>query len=288
MKTPLQSAIQILKRHRDVRFSEDSGGRPTSIVVSTLAAHAYQQETTISGALLSILTRMDQFVIRRGDDYWIANPSDPRENFADMWRDEPERKDAFYDWLETARTDFRQAAEQDSVDGFIERLAPRMGRRLVEAAASSRQPPAPRTALAGFVGRTMQRILDAPHRKPVTWPTLTRGNARIASATYQRRGFRPSAFSNDDAALPKGADLRFVAQTDVPRPYRVFWQIVNTGTEATRARGLRGGFEEATVSSGTLTREEGTSYSGNHSIECFIVKDGYCVARSGPFIVNIA
>lgn len=288
VKTPLQSAIQILKRHRDVRFSEDSGGRPTSIVVSTLAAHAYQQETTISGALLSILTRMDQFVIRRGDDYWIANPSDPRENFADMWRDEPERKDAFYDWLETARTDFRQAAEQDSVDGFIERLAPRMGRRLVEAAASSRRPPAPRTALAGFVGRTMQRILDAPHRKPVTWPTLTRGNARIASATYQRRGFRPSAFSNDDAALPKGADLRFVAQTDVPRPYRVFWQIVNTGTEATRARGLRGGFEEATVSSGTLTRQEGTSYSGNHSIECFIVKDGYCVARSGPFIVNIA
>lgn len=288
VKTPLQSAIQILKRHRDMRFSEDSGGRPTSIVVSTLAAHAYQQETTISGALLSILTRMDQFILRQGDDHWIANPSDPRENFADMWRDEPERKDAFYDWLETARTDFRQAAEQDSVDGFIERLAPRMGRHLVEAAASSRRPSTPRTALAGLMGRTMQRILDAPHRKPVTWPTLSRGTVRIASATYQRRGFRPSALTSDDAGLPKGADLRFVAQTDVPRPYRVFWQIVNTGAEATRARGLRGGFEEATVSSGTLTHEEGTSYSGNHSIECFIVKDGYCVARSGPFIVNIA
>ena len=111
---------------------------------------------------------------------------------------------------------------------------------------------------------------------------------RIASATYQRRGFRPSAFSSDDAALPKGADLRFVAQTDVPRPYRVFWQIVNTGKDAASARGLRGGFEEGTVTSGTLTREEGTSYAGSHSIECFIVKDGYCAARSGPFVVNIA
>lgn len=288
VKTPLQSAIQILKRHRDMRFSEDSGGRPTSIVISTLAAHAYQQETTISGALLSILTRMDQFVHKLGDEYWIANPSDPRENFADMWRDEPERKDAFYDWLETARTDFRQAAEQDSVDGFIERLAPRMGRRLVEAAASSRRASSPRTVLAGLVGRTMQRILDAPHRRPVTWPTLTKGTVQIASATYQRRGFRPSSFTRDDAPLPKWADLRFVAHTDVPRPYRVFWQIVNTGADAAAARGLRGGFEETSVASGTLTRQESTSYAGSHSIECFIVKDGYCAARSGPFIVNIA
>ncbi|WP_371870544.1 hypothetical protein [Pseudomonas fluvialis] len=28
-------------------------------------------------------------------------------------------------------------------------------------------------------------------------------------------------------------------------------------------------------------------YAGIHSMECFIVKDGDCPARSGPLIVNV-
>jgi hypothetical protein len=44
VRTPLQLAIQILKRHRDVYFSSKPAAlRPSSIVITTLAAHAYQQ-----------------------------------------------------------------------------------------------------------------------------------------------------------------------------------------------------------------------------------------------------
>ena len=32
---------------------------------------------------------------------------------------------------------------------------------------------------------------------------------------------------------------------------------------------------------------ERTKYAGMHWIECFIVKDGVLVARSGEFVVNI-
>ena len=39
---------------------------------------------------------------------------------------------------------------------------------------------------------------------------------------------------------------------------------------------------------GVLSREETATYPGVHSIECLVVKDGYLVARSGPFLVNIA
>lgn len=70
-------------------------------------------------------------------------------------------------------------------------------------------------------------------------------------------------------------------------PYQVYWQVVNTGQDAIRRRGLRGGFEEGVVQGGRLEKRESTLYSGTHSMECLIVKDGYCVARSGPFIVNI-
>jgi hypothetical protein len=289
VKTPLQSAIQILKRHRDVRFSDQPEQRPTSIVITTLAAHAYQQEATITGALFSILHDMDKFIERHGEEYRIVNPSDPRENFADFWKDEPQRKDAFFEWLETARADFRHAAQQANAAEIVEILAPRMGRALVEAAAAKRHRPIVEQASLGRrVSNTLRRILDAPHRKPMAWPTVRVGNVQIASATELRNGFRAVPFLNDGPPVMKGSKLRFVAQTDVPKPYKVFWQVVNTGQAATAARQLRGGFEEMSVEAGHLTKEETAKYGGSHSVECFIVKDGYCAARSGPFVVNIS
>ena len=99
--------------------------------------------------------------------------------------------------------------------------------------------------------------------------------------------FGPRNFS-DGSPLPKHCSLRFEAETNVPKPYKVYWQVVNTGREAANANGLRGGFDEGIVSVGKLTRDESTSYSGTHSIECFIVKNGYCVARSGMFVLRVA
>lgn len=58
VKTPLQRAIQILKRHRDIMFEKDSDGRPISIIITTLAAHAYNNETNLYEALISIVKGM--------------------------------------------------------------------------------------------------------------------------------------------------------------------------------------------------------------------------------------
>jgi len=43
VKTPLQKAIQLLKRHRDIMFQdEDAKDAPISIIITTLAAKSYQ------------------------------------------------------------------------------------------------------------------------------------------------------------------------------------------------------------------------------------------------------
>ena len=42
VRTPLQRAVQVLKRHRDVRFIDDEDRRPVSIIITTLAGHAYR------------------------------------------------------------------------------------------------------------------------------------------------------------------------------------------------------------------------------------------------------
>jgi hypothetical protein len=292
VKTPLQFAIQILKRHRDIRFSENPDDRPISIIITTLGALAYEQETTLGGALYGMLERMDRHIAYRDGTAWIPNPTDPRENFTDKWATNPELKKAFFEWLEMARADFAAAASLSDIDQLADVLAPRMGRLLVESVANKHKLSGGLRSAISFakkaVSAKVRRILDAPHRKPVIWPELARGSVRFNSATAERNGFRTRTFSNDADALTKNYSLIFEAVTDIPEPYKVYWQVVNTGEEARRAKDLRGGFDDGYVKAGRLIRRESTRYEGSHSIECFIVKDGYCVARSGPFIVNIA
>lgn len=287
VKTPLQRAIQILKHHRNVRFSEDPDLHPSSIVISTLAAAAYKQEATITAALFGILADMDRYISVKNNVYAIPNPSNPKENFADSWKDDPKRREMFYDWLDTARTDFREAAEQDNIEEFIDRLAPRMGRGLLEKAAKKRRSGSLPNSLIQRQSTALQRIIEAPHRKPLIWPRLQTGMVQIVSASASQSGFRPFSFSSNSRQLPKYARLTFIAETNVSVPFKVYWQIVNTGSDAKNAKGLRGGFEEVQIEEGRLIKKESTLYAGSHSIECFIVKNGYCVARSNPFIVNI-
>lgn len=136
VRTPLQSAIMILKRHRDMMFVGRMDERPISIILTTLAARSYEGEERIADALFAILSKMDSFIGR--DQYGrahIPNPTDPLENFADKWPAHPERERAFYEWLEQARRDFGQAALLADRMRISESLESRIGRGLAKRAA---------------------------------------------------------------------------------------------------------------------------------------------------------
>lgn len=107
-KTPLQRAIQILKRHRDVMFQRDREFAPISMIITTLSAHAYCGEQDLYSALHSILERMPMFVRDRRP--WIPNPVNPTEDFADRWQDS-RYKDNFWLWHSQAKADLSQLAE---------------------------------------------------------------------------------------------------------------------------------------------------------------------------------
>jgi hypothetical protein len=147
VRTPLQSAIMILKRHRDSMFEDDPTDKPISIIISSLAAHAYQGEETIGFALLSILSRMEDAIEREGNKYVIRNPTDSLENFADKWEDHPERATAFFDWLQQAREDFSAAGRLVEHRRMSSVLASRMGRDVTdEASDTALRPSQPGTA----------------------------------------------------------------------------------------------------------------------------------------------
>lgn len=105
VKTPLQRAVQLLKRHRDVMFDGEDD-KPISIIITTLAALAYRGEQTVSGALRTILRGMDDYIETRGPVKWVANPVNPTENFADKWAENPAKEANFWKWLDKARSDF--------------------------------------------------------------------------------------------------------------------------------------------------------------------------------------
>ena len=87
--------------------------------------------------------------------------------------------------------------------------------------------------------------------------------------------------------VPKDVWLRFEITTNVPEPYEVRWQIVNTGRDAILADGLRGDEFEESNGASKRVRWEATEYRGTHWIEAFIIRHGTCVARSKPFKVLV-
>lgn len=78
--------------------------------------------------------------------------------------------------------------------------------------------------------------------------------------------------------LSKNKKLRFfIDTTDVPEPYEVLWKIKNEGEIAYSRNSLRG--EIITSNLGNNQRKESSDFEGPHYAECYIIKDGYCVAR---------
>ena len=131
VKTTLQQTVQALKRHRDIYFTEALDLRPASIIITTLAAHAYRGSGgDLYEVLDDITDRMPGFVRLDGQRYIVANPVEPRENFADRWHGKPERAEAFFRWIEQAKTDFDGLAHAGGgLDTVISKMASMFGDR---------------------------------------------------------------------------------------------------------------------------------------------------------------
>jgi hypothetical protein len=102
-KTPLQRAIQIMKRHRDVHYKDDSEFAPISMIITVLAARAYRGEPNLYDALVGIVDRMPGFVADARPR--IPNPVNPAEDFADRWASDARFEDNFWAWHAAIKTD---------------------------------------------------------------------------------------------------------------------------------------------------------------------------------------
>lgn len=99
------------------------------------------------------------------------------------------------------------------------------------------------------------------------------------TCTVSGDGFRTKPLGSFLSILQKFIPHNFtincsVESTSVPYPYRVLWKVKNVGPESQRRNDVRGQIYDRGFS---IT--EHTKFYGNHYIECYIIKDEYCVAR---------
>lgn len=298
LKTPLQKTIQILKRHRDIMFKDDAEHlAPVSIIITTIAAHLYKNEDNIYDTLVNILDNAKSFIDQHKKDgeYYIENPSytgKDKENFADKWNEYPERSEAFFDWLDQAKSHLVNCIEifdnKSDIGGI---LAVSLGENVVQKAFSQLDT----TTLKAIHEKTqekefalmttkIQSLISVPHRQKAPW-TLPKGYRVFIKATVTDKLGEKYIYKNDGEPLDKELSIDFTAIFSCRMPYTVKWQVVNTGKDARSKVCLRGGFENSNL--GRNTRHESTEYTGSHYVQCFIIKKGQCVGKSNIFIVNI-
>ena len=131
VRTPLRRIVQILKRHRDIRYSGDPDDKPISIIITTLAASVYSNETELFSALMSVVRKMPDAVQKTGGKWWIPNPVNPEENFGDRWNEYPQRAERFFEWLGLVEADLSAAEQKTGIANFSESLSPVFGGEVV-------------------------------------------------------------------------------------------------------------------------------------------------------------
>jgi hypothetical protein len=102
----------------------------------------------------------------------------------------------------------------------------------------------------------------------------------VIDCEVKQNGFRIgnllSFLRNKTPLLPKKKLKFFIKAHDVDGEFQVKWKVRNVGEEAESRDDVRGQILE---DDGSMTREERTSYAGEHFVECYIIKNNVCVAR---------
>ncbi|WP_127148260.1 nucleotidyltransferase [Veillonella sp. VA139] len=91
-----------------------------------------------------------------------------------------------------------------------------------------------------------------------------------------QNGWRPFWLRDFEGYLSHNKQLEFkIQKTSCPAPYDIWWKVRNVGNEAIKRNMVRGNI----LKSNLKTQNEHTNFEGNHYVECYLIKNGICVAR---------
>jgi hypothetical protein len=86
-KAVLKRVVQLLKRWRDVKFQREPKLAPISMVLTTMAAHAYGGERTVTEAMTAVLNNFVSAIASSNSRVYVPNPANPKEDLSERWND---------------------------------------------------------------------------------------------------------------------------------------------------------------------------------------------------------
>lgn len=270
IKTDLQRIVQLLKRHSEIMFADDMEHKPSSVIITTLAAKGYALCYAISSdfedLLINVINCLENGLER--DIYGricVLNPVNPDEKLSLKWDRDEVYFTSFLRWLEQVKSDFNTSDKTISSEDrafYIKR------------------------SIIHNSDNISLSLSHLRHHKNPKWEISKNLVDVDITAKYSWNNFRFKRIKSGEV-LNKEGTLKFEVKAHNLRQYDIFWQITNTGYEARRANCLRGDFYESDIEEGKRIRKETTAYSGRHYVEAYLVQNGVCYGKSKPFEVNI-
>ncbi|MDO4648309.1 MAG: nucleotidyltransferase [Eubacteriales bacterium] len=154
VKSPLQRVIQLLKRHRDLYYYRNkafSTYRPASVIITSLAAKIAENAPvhTLEDLLPYVVNGIADystllqgnspvarytgehrnFIYKKDNRWYIPNPVDPADNYADSWDDNTAR--AFFEWTSAVKRDLSDTSCLNEMK-YLTGLQTSLGKNYVE------------------------------------------------------------------------------------------------------------------------------------------------------------
>lgn len=269
IRTPLQRAIQLFKRHAEVMFEDNAEYKPSSIIITTLTAKAFEvfgDQTDDFETMLGVLSQnLLQFLDEREGKKCLLNPVNLEENLSEKWMRDENYLSCFLKWQRQLELDFYLGSTETRIYA-LEQLKKKL-----------------HAVHPSHIKNADISIL--PYHKKPKWAMQIEKKVDI-EAMYYKDGWRPIKLVSGEE-IRKGMKLQFRVKADHLRNYDIYWQVTNTGFEAEKSCQLRGDFYDSQIIEGKKVRKESTAYTGEHFVEAYIVKNGICYGKSEPFCVNI-
>ena len=223
VRTTLQRVVQLLKLHRDTFFRSNPHDKPASILITTLATHAYGGESDLYEAFRKVARTLPSRVEWRNDTWWVPNPAHEEENFADKWNTSPNRKRHFERWIEALIAETDRWTTSHGVDEAVKSLGTAFGVAPVKAGA--KRVAAGLAALAPSAGLGVDNQGDwragaAPRFGPTTFMAQT---DRRTLALVREARLLDDHYPHGQATLKAGG-LRWTGElqpSEVSRQYQV-------------------------------------------------------------------
>lgn len=120
-KKPLQRAVQLIKRYRDIYFNDNDEFRTSSIILTTIAGQYYNGEESIFETVENIVNSIEKHIGNPQQRLKVLNPVNKDEDFTDKWDSEPNYYEEFKKFAKHLRSEWEKLKRENGIinEGII-------------------------------------------------------------------------------------------------------------------------------------------------------------------------